>query len=121
MDTPAHVDFIESTLEFYVKSKDNLMFIVGDNVALNGALARELGVSSIGCASHRFNLAMNTFFAPHSGLIARIGTIMTKCRSLKRAAALRKRTSLKPKLLQVTRWSGKFTMLERFKKISEHI
>ena len=52
LDTQSHFDFFESTLELYFKSKDNLMFIVGDNVALNGSLAREMGVSNFGCTSH---------------------------------------------------------------------
>lgn len=74
---------------------------------LNGPLARDPGVSYIRCFSNRMAV-----------WLARSQLSWTKCKALKSGATLRKKTSIKPQLLQATRWSGKFTMLQR---IETHI
>ena len=53
-----HFGFIEWVLGLYGKSLDNVVAVIGDNVSTNQALADMCKKPLIGCASHRFNLAM---------------------------------------------------------------
>lgn len=66
LDALAHETFIVHTLgtiihilklEYYERSSDSLLFLVGDNCSTNRALATRLSVPLVGCASHRLNLA----------------------------------------------------------------
>ncbi|ETM33404.1 hypothetical protein L914_19363, partial [Phytophthora nicotianae] len=54
----AHIDMIDNVLGVYEKNREMLRFVVGDNCPTNKAIATLLKVSLIGCASHRFNLAL---------------------------------------------------------------
>lgn len=57
-----HEEFIEFVLPLFRKSWENVLAIIGDNCALNRCLAKSLcnnhQIGSVGCASHRFNLAI---------------------------------------------------------------
>ena len=54
----SQASFIVDTVEAYNRNKDSILFLVGDNTNTNPATAAKLGVPFIGCASHRFNLAV---------------------------------------------------------------
>jgi hypothetical protein len=58
LNADAHYEFIISTLAFYDRGPEALLFLVGDNCNTNTALARLCGVPLVGCASHRLNLAV---------------------------------------------------------------
>ena len=52
-------DFIGDTLaNSYSRSKKDILYIVADHASVNSALANMLGVPMIGCASHKYNLAV---------------------------------------------------------------
>ena len=67
-----HFGFIEWVLGRYGKSLDNVVAVIGDNVSTNKALADMCKTPLIGCASHRFNLAMKKFLDPFESLISKI-------------------------------------------------
>ena len=106
--------FIVDCLEMYGKTVEDVLFLVADNTAVNPATARELHCPFIGCASHRFNLAVKEFMQPHEESLQNINDLMLKLSTLKIAGALRKRTDLKPIKRNVTRWSSTYSMLNRF-------
>ena len=53
-----HIEHIEKVLESYGKKMDNILCLVGDNCSVNKSMSRILDIPLIGCASHKFNLAV---------------------------------------------------------------
>ena len=51
--------FIETTLEYYKKTRTDVKFIVSDNEPTMRAVAKKLVIPMIGCASHRLSLLSN--------------------------------------------------------------
>ena len=66
------------------------------------------------CASHRFNLAMKLYLAPHEILLSKISELMKKLQTYKNRAVLRKSTTLVPVIRNSTRWSSTYEMLKRY-------
>ena len=79
-------------------------------------------VPLVGCASHRFNLAVQQHLNPeYTALLLKINSLMTKLKTLKLSGKLRKLTPLRPVCSNKTRWSSVFTMVKRYKEIACHI
>ncbi|KAG2773129.1 hypothetical protein PC129_g24574 [Phytophthora cactorum] len=57
-----------------------IMFIVADNCATNQAIATRLGAPLIGCASHRFNLAVCRYLEDYKPLIDQVQTLCIQLR-----------------------------------------
>ena len=121
MDAKSHYDFIVATLNIYNKKVDSVMAVIGDNENLNKAISKLLKVPFIGCANHRLNLAVNKFLTQYEPLLDKIQILMVKLSSLKRSAALRKSTTLRPVLRNKTRWSSTMHMISRFMEIKDYI
>ncbi|KAG3043614.1 hypothetical protein PI125_g27281 [Phytophthora idaei] len=68
----AYLEMIDAVLELYNKDSAIIMFIVADNCATNQAIATRLGVPLIGCASHRFNLAVCRYLEDYKPLIDQV-------------------------------------------------
>ncbi|KAG3111248.1 hypothetical protein PI125_g9295 [Phytophthora idaei] len=87
----AHVKLFENILDVYVydKTKDMVGFLVGDNCNTNQSVANKLGVPRVGCASHRLNLAVNKFLAPHESLLSEVNTLMVELRQETTTPSLR--------------------------------
>jgi hypothetical protein len=107
-------DFLVDVMENIGRNKDDILYLVADNTNTNPATADLLDVSFIGCASHRFNLAVQRFLIQHQTLFGDIHQIMILLSSLKRAGKLRRLTPLEPVPMNMTRWSSKYAMLERY-------
>jgi len=107
-------DFIVDVLENVQRTSQDILYLVADNTATNPATAVILGVPFIGCASHRFNLAVQKFMGVYDENIANIHQMMILLSSLKRAGRLRQLTPLEPVTANVTRWSSKHKMIERY-------
>ncbi|KAK1931337.1 hypothetical protein P3T76_013093 [Phytophthora citrophthora] len=60
-----HIEFMSAILDVYGKTTEMIKFFVGTNCATNQSLATKLGVPLVGCASHRFNLAMSLFLSDY--------------------------------------------------------
>ncbi|OWZ05039.1 hypothetical protein PHMEG_00022946 [Phytophthora megakarya] len=79
----AHVDRISAVLDMYKKEMDMEKFIVGDNCSTNQSISTGLGIPLIGCASHRFNLAINRFLQDYQTQIDQIQNLMIQLRHVK--------------------------------------
>ncbi|KUF88703.1 hypothetical protein AM588_10001926 [Phytophthora nicotianae] len=111
-------DLIADTLSTYNKPWESVLFMIGDNCSVNQAIGRKIGaLPFIGCASHRFQLAVKDFLAEEEVLLAKIHALMKHLSTIKCRAALRKVTPLAPVLRNATRWSSTFNMVERYVKL----
>ena len=109
-------------LTLYGKNNSNVMCLIGDNCSVNQSIARTMDVPLIGCASHKFNLAVrkwmegqpqltaiiakvrNCVFASYSFIFhlltslmlafIQVAAVMKKAATLKVAAKLKKLTKL---------------------------
>lgn len=121
LDAQEHVKFITYVLELYGKSWDNVICLIGDNCNTNKAVANNASVPLVGCASHRFNLAVQDILREEETCIAKIHSIMVKLRTLLLSAKLLKLTPLRPKTRNATRWSSAFDMLVRYDRLREFL
>jgi len=122
----AHIDLLESTLKIYGLTKENVVCIVSDNCSTNKAISTRWDIPLVGCASHRFNLAVKLWISEQPGLqdaLDKCSTLMSKASNLKAAAKLRELTyeahgrSLGAKQEQATRWTSTMAMVDRYLKI----
>lgn len=88
---------------------------------MNPATARQLQCPFIGCASHRFNLAVQEFFSKYDESLESIHNLMKQLKTLKNGGALRTKTDILPILRNKTRWSSTYAMLNRFFKLKDSI
>lgn len=122
----AHQDELESILEVFGKTLDNVVCLVGDNCPVNQKLATDCELPLVGCAAHRFNLEVQAYLDQYSPLLQRVcflfcsgltqhqvHDLMTKAKTSKVIGALRQDTKLVPKTKSVTRWTGSFSMVRR--------
>ncbi|EGZ06100.1 hypothetical protein PHYSODRAFT_532032 [Phytophthora sojae] len=122
MGSQAHYDFIADTLSVYECSWSRVSFLVGDNCSTNQCIGRKEGaLPLIGCASHRFNLAVRAFLEAHETMVEKVHKFMKKLATVKGRAVLKKISKLHPKLNNVTRWSSTYEMLERFVALHPHV
>ncbi|CAI9724206.1 XP_036367828.1uncharacterized protein LOC118767407 [Octopus vulgaris] len=87
--TSYYVEFIEYVLSVYNKNLENVVAITGDNTEVNKSIANLCRVSLIGCASHKFNLAVSTYLEKQELLLDKINMLMGKLKSLKLTGKLR--------------------------------
>ena len=90
-------EFVLWVLQLHGKNLDNVTAIIGDNVFTNKALADLCSKPLIGCASHRFNIAVRAFLVPYEGLIMKVNTLMGKLKNFKLAGKLRSFIELRAK------------------------
>ncbi|ETI49865.1 hypothetical protein L917_06125 [Phytophthora nicotianae] len=103
LNTEGHLLAISLFLPFFGKTTSNCLFLVGDNCAANKRLANLLGVSLIGCASHRLNLVVRDYLKPFEESLDQVQQLVRKLRTLKQVAQLRTKTPLAAVLRQDTR------------------
>ncbi|POM66721.1 LOW QUALITY PROTEIN: Hypothetical protein PHPALM_17370 [Phytophthora palmivora] len=114
--------FLDTILSYYGHSKSSIAYIVDDNCPVNCAVADQLKVPTVGCASHRLNLAVNLLLADDDDLLEKIQKLMCKLKnSLLEAAKLRRKTLLRPVLRQDTRWSSTYAMVARYFELKEYL
>jgi hypothetical protein len=63
-----HIDHLTRVLESYGKNEKNVVCLVGDNCAVNQSMARIMNVPLLGCASHKFNLAVRRWISEQEEL-----------------------------------------------------
>jgi hypothetical protein len=95
--------------------------LIGDNCNTNKALATLARRPLVGCASHRFNLAVKDLLKEYSDLLNDINALMKKLKNLIPSAKLRKFTALRPKCSNATRWSSTYEMLKRYKELEAYL
>ncbi|KAG3114465.1 hypothetical protein PI126_g24719 [Phytophthora idaei] len=111
--TEAYLEMINAVFELYNKDSAMIMFIVADNCATNQASATRLGVPLIGCASHRFNLAVCRYLEDYKSLVDQVQTLCIHLRYPNNAAELARHTHYKPLKSNATRWLLTYQMLAR--------
>ena len=126
LDAESHFEYMEFVLEVFEKSMTNVVAISGDNCAVNLSLAKNIhsrysSCHYIGCASHRFNLAVQDLMTPYREVIDKVNSLMKKLQNLIPAAKLRRINHLKAKTSIKTRWSSTYAMITRFRQISDFI
>lgn len=76
-----HIEHLSNVLQGYGRSNNDIICLVGDNSAVNNqSMARILGVPLIGCASHKFNLAVRRWISEQLTLTPNIEKV--SCSSL---------------------------------------
>lgn len=78
LSAASHLEFIKFHLSVFGKSTDNVICLIGDNVSTNKALATLMGKPLVGCASHRFNLAVQQYLLPHELILSRLQSLMVE-------------------------------------------
>lgn len=108
MATNAHVEFVSFVLDVFQNSWTNVAALIGDNCATNKSFSRQAGCRFIGCASHRFNLAVKDILSQNEDIVMLIRALIVRLRNLIPSAKLRKLTPLEAKIDNETRWSSSF-------------
>ena len=121
LDAEEHYQFISFTLSLYNKSWKNVCCLIGDNVSTNKCLSTKAKVPFIGCASHRFNLAVRALLQDDEPLVSKIQNIMVKLRTLLLSAKLRKLTPIAPRIRNITRWSSTYEMIVRYVRLKDFL
>ena len=119
-----HMEHLEFVLQLYGKTMhENVIAIIGDNCETMKCLANLCSVPLVGCASHRFNLAVNKYmeYQDHMSVLNKINGLMGKLKNLKLAGKLRKYTELRPVQRNETRWSSTAAMVDRYLSLSPFI
>jgi hypothetical protein len=119
-----HGEFIEATLALYSKTLSNIVVLIADNCNTNRKIANNLAIPLLGCASHRFNLAVNKWISDHPRyyqILEKIHGLMMQLCNLKNAARLQVLTDLCAIKKNVTRWSSKYNMARRYIELEPHI
>lgn len=117
----AHYDHTGNVLSLFKKSWGNVLCLIGDNCSTNRKLARLAKRPFIGCASHRFNLAVKKIVEKDKMIIDKVNRLMKKLKTTIPSARLRCATHLVPKTTNVTRWSSTRDMVTRYLEIRGHI
>ncbi|KAI0566383.1 Ribonuclease H-like protein [Gracilaria domingensis] len=112
-----HYSFLTFVRQLNGKMWKNVVALIGDNCDVNKATADQASSSLIGCASHRFNLAVRDEVSKDTPILMKIHKLMVKLRTLLAAAQLKIVTKLKPKLHCPTLWRSTFLMLSRYVKL----
>ena len=145
-----HIEHLLKVLLSYGKSCANIICFVGDNCSVNQSMARLLNVALLGCASHKFNLAVRRWIAEQPELIPiiakvsaccaivlfihccsnnsfaclmtkQVSRLMKKACTLKIASQLSDLTDYAAVRDNDTRWSSTYNMLKRFLNIKTEL
>ncbi|KAG3195338.1 hypothetical protein PC128_g8589 [Phytophthora cactorum] len=109
LSAQSEYDLIADTLSRYNKPWNAVKFMVGDNCSVDQYIGRKEGaIPQIGCASHRFNLAVKDYLKKEDELITKVHAFMSKLRTVKGRAILRRVSHLSPLLRNGTRWSSTY-------------
>ncbi|OWZ12325.1 hypothetical protein PHMEG_00014539, partial [Phytophthora megakarya] len=113
MTADEYLRFLDLILDQYSLDVCNLVGIVCDNMEINKAIARRIKAPMIGCAAHRFNLAVKVYLKEYMPLLRKVSTLMRMLKSVKRIAILRKMASHEN--------PGIFRMLKRYKELHPYL
>ena len=115
---------LKAHLETHHRLPSDIIALVGDHAAVNGCISNKIKCPIIGCASHRFNLAVDCWLEKnprYMEIIELVWEVMKKARTLKVAAKLRDLECLAAVDYIKTRWSSKWVILNRYLKIENRM
>ena len=121
MSASEHLDYLNYLLTMFGKNMSNVVCLICDNCETNKALARLCRIPMIGCASHRFNLAVKEYIltSSNSENLSKINVLIGKLKGIKLGAKLRQFTTFRPKQQNVTRWSSSYEMVSRYLELKQ--
>lgn len=120
-DSEQHKLYTEYVLGLFGKDFKNVAAMSGDNCSTNRSFSNLVSTPLVGCASHRYNLAVQGIFSESKEVIKKVNELMKKLRTPILAAHLRKHTHLRAKVYNSTRWSSTAEMIRRYQKIKQFI
>ncbi|DAZ97014.1 TPA: hypothetical protein N0F65_011929 [Lagenidium giganteum] len=103
MGSDSMIDLLDSVLDAYGIDATNLCFFVCDHASVIVAVAKKTGVPMIGCASHRFNLALRLYMQTDESTITKVRQLMVRLSTVKQRHRLKQAGALMPVLDQDTR------------------
>jgi hypothetical protein len=99
LSAASHQDLFFTVLSSFELLPEYLLFLTGHNCSVNKALSNSLGVPLVGCASHRFNLAVNRYLRDFEPSLGKVHDVCSKLRTIKDLARLgAKGTALHPRI-----------------------
>jgi hypothetical protein len=133
-----HIDYLMSQLGLYERKTSDVIFLVGDNCAVNCKISNDLKIPLLGCNSHRLNLAVQRFLGlSHNDgdaadqrtieqvqrrfLLDKLSALMSKLKTIKGKAKLAKYTDFVALKANATRWNGNYRMVKRFNEFKADI
>lgn len=87
-------------------------------------MSSETGIPLIGCASHKFNLAVEAWISSTpelSGALNALSEVMRQLKTLTHSARLHKLTHLEAIKPNASPWNSRFDMVSRYFRISDFI
>ena len=117
-----HQELIKYALDLYGKSAENVVAITADNCKLNQCIADHIDIPMVGCAIHRFILAVQGYINKHKDLIQKVHNLMFAFKiSLKLRDKLALYTPLAPIPMSGTCWLSVADMLARYNELREFL
>ncbi|ETL91008.1 hypothetical protein L917_10403 [Phytophthora nicotianae] len=117
MGSDAIIELLDDVLDTYEIHASQLCFYVCDHPSINVALANKTLVPMIGCASHRFNLAVQALMREDDDILDKVHDLMVKLYTIKNRHHLREADALMPVYRNTTRWISTFSMIDRYSRI----
>ena len=127
-------DVLFFSLQWYSRNFSSLLFLTGDNAAVNVRLANlitsalraqgnDVLVPLVGCANHRLNLAVKLLFKSkeYDDLVDAVRQLMKDLRSMKNRYKLAVHTSISPEIDNETRWGSQLKILLSFIALYEFL
>lgn len=119
LDADENFAFMSYILYLYKFSWDSISALIGENCSTNKAIANNISKLFIGCASHRFNLAVQLIMVEEEELLSQINCLMSKLEKLLLGEKLLKLMPLRPLTRNSTRWSLTFEIIARYARVQE--
>lgn len=119
LDSNEHINTLRYNLSVFNRIEKNIVCLIRNNCSTNKSISTNLDIPFLGCASRRFNLAVDDILEERKGIIASIRSIMMEMRALQPTPKLPKHTRLGAMMDKKTMQSSQFEMLKRYEKIKE--
>lgn len=97
------------------------MALVGDNFSTSNSISIKLNIAMLGWQRHTFNLAVSDILSLHREMLVAVRSTMINFSHLVPAAKLRRFTSLKAKLDNVTSWRSSFQIVLSYQKLGKFL
>ncbi|KAL4085866.1 hypothetical protein PRIC1_014875 [Phytophthora ramorum] len=83
-----HIDFLKTVLKDVKRLENSVLFLEGDNYAVNGSMSDKMGVPVVEYASHRLNLALARYLDDYENILGKVVSLMKALRKFDNAAKL---------------------------------
>lgn len=112
-----HIRYIQYVLTCYSMSWETVVAIIAERCAVKRCLGNRVDLPLIGCASHRFKLAVQDKLNEENGIAQEVHSAVKSVRYGLLADRLRIFIPFCPLSMNDTRWSSSFCMLQRYVKL----